>query len=379
MITVLIACAMSISNPGAEAVQRLGFDPARLQTMRERMAEVVAHGRLHGIVTLIEKGGKIVSLDAYGTRTVGGTEPMRADTIFQIMSMTKPVAAVAVAILVERGQLRWNDPVSDYIPAIGELRLANGSRPASPIRIRHLLSHTSGISSDMPIDDDDRASLTLGQFVDQYISKQPLRTEPGTEERYSGPGLSVAGRIVEIVSKRSLEDFCQSEIFGKLGMPDTTYFVSAGKVSRLAGVGRRESGRLIADTSDPARPGAKFANPAGGLYATALDMAKFQRGMLKKAGGLLSPATVELMTTPGPRIPGSGEEHGFGLGFSIVRGPGPTRTLLPAGSFGHSGAFGTYMWSDPKNDIVGVFMSQRLGGVDREIDLFRTLVYAALR
>lgn len=304
---------------------------------------------------------------------------MRTDAIFQVMSMTKPVAAVAVALLVERGQLRWNDPVSDYLPAFGGLRKADGSLPSSPIRLRHLLSHTSGISSDMPIDDDNRASLTLAQFVDEYIVKQPLRNEPGAEERYSGPGTTVAGRIVEIVSRMAFADFCKAEVFDRLGMPDTHFFIPATKKSRLAGVGRRENGRLIPDPSDPSRPGARFANPAGGLYATALDMAKFQRAMLRKRGGLLSPATVDLMTTPGPPLPGSGEEHGFGIGFSIVRGPAPARSLVPAGSFGHSGAFGTYMWSDPANDIVGVFMSQRLGGVDREIDLFRTLVYSALR
>ena len=369
----------SFSNPGPGAEQQLGFDPARLQVLRERMASVVSEGRLHGIVTLIERGGKIVCLDAFGTRTVGGSEPMRTDTIFQVMSMTKPVTAVAAAILVERGLLRWNDPASDYIPAVGSLKLENGSAPTTPIRLRHLLNHTSGISSDMPIDDDDRAALTLAQFVDRFIAMQPLRAEPGTEERYSGPGISLAGRILEIVSKQSLEDFCRQAIFAPLQMSDTTFFISASKVGRLAGVGRREGGRLIPDSADPSRPGAKFANPAGGLYATAMDMARFQRAMLKKRGGLLSSATVDLMTTPSPRIPGSGEEQGFGLGFSTVRGPGPARNLLPAGSFGHSGAFGTYMWSDPENDIVGVFMSQRLGGVDREIDLFRTLTYSALR
>lgn len=375
----LVACSGAYATPDANAEQRLGFDPRRLQTMRERMAEVVSQGRLHGIVTLIERGGRVVSFDAYGIRVPGGTEPMRTDTIFQVMSMTKPVAAVAAAILVERGKLRWNDAVSDYVPAIGELRLTSGERPSNPIRLRHLLNHSSGISSDMPIDDDDRASLTLAQFVDRYIAKQPLRSEPGAEERYSGPGLTLAGRIVEIVSNQSLQDFSRAEIFEKLGMSDTAYFLPDTKKPRLSGVGRREGGKLTADPSDPSRPGSKFANPAGGLYSTALDMAKFQRSMLTKRQGLLSPATVRLMTTPGPKIAGGGEDHGFGLGFSIVRGPGPTQSLLPAGSFGHSGAFGTYMWSDPENDIVGVFMSQRLGGVDREIDLFRTLVYSALR
>lgn len=378
-LSASLVVAAAFLNPKAEAEQNLGFDPTRLQTMRDRMAQIIAEGRLHGIVTLIERGGKIVSLDAFGTRTVGGTEPMRTDTIFQIMSMTKPVAAVAAAILVERGQLRWNDTAADYVPAIGNLKLGNGVAPSSPIRIRHLLNHTSGISSDMPIDDDDRAALTLGQFVDRYIAVQPLRTEPGMEERYSGPGISLAGRIVEIVAKESLEAFCQKEIFGPLKMDDTAFFLPPAKATRLSGVGRRDGNRLIADTADPTRPGARFANPAGGLYSTAIDMARFQRAMLKRKGGLLSPATVDFMSTPSPSVPGSGEEHGFGMGFSIVRGPGPARNLLPAGSFGHSGAFGTYMWSDPVNDIVGVFMSQRLGGVDREIDLFRTLTYSALR
>lgn len=356
-----------------------GFDPAKLQTMRDRMSQVVREGQLHGFVTLIERHGKIVSLDAFGTREAGANEPMKPDTIFQIMSMTKPVTAVAAAILVERGKMRWNDRVSDYLPAFADIRLADGRKPSTPIYVRQLFNHSSGISSDMPIDDSDRARLTLGQFVSRYIEKQPLRAEPGTEERYSGPGITVGGRIVEIVSGTSFEEFCRREIFAPLGMKDTAFFFPSSSRGRLSGVGVRDKGKLIADKEDPSRPGAVFANPAGGLYSTARDMAKFMRNMLRKRAGLLSAATVRLMTTPSPRLPGSGEEHAFGIGFSIVREPGPSRSLLPAGTFGHSGAFGSYMWADPANDMVGVFMSQRLGGVEREIDLFRTMVYSALR
>ena len=356
-----------------------GFDAAKLRAMRDRMAQVVREGQLHGIVTLIERHGKIVSLDAFGTREVGGREPMKTDTIFQIMSMTKPVTAVAAALLVEKGKLRWNDRVSDYLPAFADIRLADGRKPMSPIYVRQLFNHSSGISSDMPIEDSDRARLTLGQFVSQYIEKQPLRAEPGTEERYSGPGISVGGRIVEVVSGTSFEQFCHREVFARLGMNDTAFFLPVLSRGRLSGVGMRDKGKLMAFSEDPSRPGAVFANPAGGLYSTAEDMAKFMRDMLRKRGGLLSPATVRLMATPSPKLPGSGDEHAFGIGFSIVRGPGPARSLLPEGTFGHSGAFGSYMWADPANDLVGVFMSQRLGGVDREIDLFRTMVYASLK
>ena len=345
--------------------------------MRNRMAALVNEGKLHGIVTLIERHGKIVSLDAFGTRTVGGKEPMRADTIFQIQSMTKPVAAVAAAILVERGRLRWNDSASTYLPAFESMKLSSGEAAKTPIQLRHLLNHTSGISSDMPVEDEDRASMTLAQFV-ELIEKQPLRSEPGTEVRYSGPGFSVAGRIVEIVSRKPFEVFCEDEIFRPLGMADTHYFLPKSKENRLSGVASRDSDALKPLPADPMRTGSKFANPAGGLYSTARDMARFQRDMLQKKGRILSREMIRLMTTASPRIPGSSEEFGYGIGWSIARGPGPTRSLLPPGTFGHVGAFGTYSWSDPENDIVGVFMTQGAFGLDAEIATFRTMVYASL-
>ncbi len=375
-LSMAMPCPALELRPSEAEIQRLGFDPARIRAMRDRMAAAVSSGSLHGVVTLFERHGKVVSLDAFGTLRVGTPEPMRSDAIFQVMSMSKPVTAVAVAILAERGLLRFNDSAALYLPAFAEMKLADGKRSETPIRIHHLLSHTSGIAGDMPIEDEDRARMTLGAFVD-LVSKQPLRSEPGAETRYSGPGTSVAGRIVEVVSKKAFDRFCADEIFTRLEMLDSHFFLPRGLAGRLAGLGVWEQGKLAAGKDDPMRPGSRFANPAGGLYSTARDMARFHRAMLEK-GRLLSPGMVRLMTSPGPRLPGGSEESGFGLGWSVSRGPGPSRSLLPPGAFGHSGAFGTYGWADPTNDIVGVFMAQRIGGEVREIEIFRSMVYAAL-
>ncbi len=383
MIAVVLALALTvpITTKGASdsEARRLGFDPAKIQAMRTRLQSFVAEGRLPGMVVLIQRHGKLVSLDAIGYRAVGATAPMTADIVFQTMSMTKPFTATALCMLVERGLVRLSDPVSRYLPEFGKLRLKDGVAPSGPVRVRHLLNHTSGIASDMPISDEDRAGTTLQQFV-ELVARQPLVTEPGTAERYSGPAISVAGRIVEVVSGKPFERFLADEIFRPLGMNNSWMFLPAEERARLAGVSVLEDEQLKAETGDPARTGARFANPAGGLYSTAEDLARWHQAMLGGGAPVIGKTMLKLMTTlPTSRPIGAGEEVGFGVGWSVVRAPGPSSSLLPAGTFGHAGAYGSYSWTDPTTGIVGVFLSQRVFGADREIDAFRTMVYAAAK
>lgn len=357
---------LSTRSASPDGLRRLGFEPSRIQALRERMQGFVSSGELTGCVGLVWRHGKLVTWDAVGYLDVSQTKPMAFDTVFQAMSMTKPLAAAAVCLLVERGLVRLNDPVQRYLPAFDRR-----------IRVRHLLDHTSGIPSDMPVSDEERAKWTLAEFVD-LVAKQPLLTEPGTAERYSGPAISTAGRIVEIVSGKSFEQFLRKELFEPLKMRSSWMFLPPAERARLAEVPALESGRLVPTSDDPARPGARFANPAGGLYSTAADLARWHQAMLDGGKPVLSKATVDRMVRlPDTRPAGAGEEFGFGLGWSVARKR--TSGLLPAGTFGHSGAFGTYGWADSSTGIVGVFLAQRLYGAEREIDVFRTMVYAALR
>jgi len=374
------------ANNTSQMVQQR-VNQEQIQRLERQMASEVAQQKMVGCVGLVMRNGRLLWSAGIGYANLESRSPMRPDAIFQVMSMTKPVAAVAAMILVERGQLRLHDPVADYLPEFSSIKVKGEGGlkdPASAPRVRQLFQHTSGIASDTPISDEDRASLTLAQFV-KLVSEQPLFADPGTAERYSGPAVSTLGRIVEVVSGQRFEDFCQKEIFDPLGMKDTHYFLPASKSGRLAMVYRIEDGKIEKDSGDPLRKGARFANPAGGLYSTASDMAAFHQMMAN--GGILAdkrvlaPLTVRAMTTiSSPTIlPGASQDLGYGLMWSIVRGPAPSRSLQTPGSFGHAGAFGTYGWVDPSQGLVAIFMSQRAWGADREIDLFRAMVNASLR
>jgi CubicO group peptidase (beta-lactamase class C family) len=367
---------ITTKSASAAETARLGFDPHRLQSMRQRLSEFVHQGQISGAVTLIQRKGRLVSMDAIGYKSLETKEPMAFDTVFQAWSMTKPFTAVAISVLVERGLLRLQDPVQRYLPEFQAMKLRNGQAPGDSIRISQLLNHTSGIGSDTPISDEDRSKMTLKEFV-SLVARQPLENAPGTTVQYSGPGISVAGRIVEVVSGVSFEAFLEREIFQKLSLRSSWMFLPEAMRPRLASGYSLEDGKLTLVSTDPFRIGSRFANPAGGLYSTASDIAAWQQAMLDGGAPILSSAMLNRMTQVAPSAVG-GSDHAFGLGWSVVRGPGATGSLVPAGTFGHSGAYGTYGWSDPKNQMVGVIMIQRAGGAEREVDVFRTMAYASL-
>lgn len=358
-----------------------------LEAIPMRMKEFVDEGRIAGSVTLVMQRGKVVRLDAVGYRDLETRTPMTSDTIFQIMSMTKPVTAVAIMMLADEGKLSLNDPVERFLPGFSQLKMEDGKSPQRRLRISHLLTHTSGLpgTDPRPLDDDMKRKLTLADLVDR-IPTLSLRSEPGAIVSYSGPGLTVAGRIVEVVSKQPLQRFLQDRLFGPLGMPDTSFFADPKKAARMASVYTREGQRtpLVKSSENIMRPGAKLANPAGGLYSTAEDMAKFHQLILNEGvwngRRLLSKAACQTMTqvqSPLPP-PGSSDSTTYGYGWAVIAGPSNTATMMNPGVFGHSGAFGTYGWGDPRRKVVGILMTQLIGGDSVITDAFRTLVNASI-
>ncbi|MBS1705414.1 MAG: beta-lactamase family protein [Armatimonadetes bacterium] len=359
--------ALLLLSHGTATVQ--GFDVQRLHLIGTRMREFVDQKQVAGVVTLIQRKGHRVWLDCQGLANVEERRPMEPDTIFQVMSMTKPVTAIAVMLCVERGLLRLDDKVERYLPQFANLKVAQADGTLKPrtkaLTVRHLLTHTSGLSSTDPggLSDDEKIKLTLAQYADHFGS-DPLQAQPGERIAYSGPGIAAAGRIVEIVTGQKLEDFMQNEIFGPLGMKDTTFFARESAHPRIASMYVAEKGILSKFQPDPFRKGAKLANPAGGLYSTASDMATLiqciaNHGSLGKFR-MLSPRSTEVMTTvqTGDLLSDGSDAQGYGLGFSVIRGAAGTQTLRPIGSFGHTGAFCTEYWADPKSGVVCVFMSQ---------------------
>lgn len=386
-------------NPG-----KAGMDPERLARIPARMKAFVDRGTIPGAVTLIARHAAIASLEAVGSQDIESRKPMRTDTIFQIMSMTKPVTAVALMMLVEEGKVVLSEPLEKYLPEFRGLWVsepgASGNerrqvRPSRPITLRDLLTHTSGMAPIPPAGAAEllsRLNLTLAEAVALY-SQQPLDFQPGTRWQYSNPGIATVGRVVEVISGQPFEKFLESRIFQPLGMKDSFLFPPAEKTERIAMVYDLENGKLKRAGAnilggDPAthRKGARYSGPEYAMYSTALDLAAFYQMVLNggtyNAKRLLSKASVELMTSlhtgdidPAGHTPGKG----YGLAWTVVKDPRGTLHLESMGTCGHGGAFGTEGWVDAKKDLIGVFLIQRSsGGSPEESDAFKAMAVAAI-
>lgn len=337
-----------------------GMDEQALAKINQRMREFVDAQQASGAVTLIARRGRVVHLGASGKADIATGREMAPDTLFAIASMTKPITAAAVMILQDEDRLGLDDPVSKYIPGFKEMRLADGKPPAREITIRDCLRHTNGLVSDQ------RNVGSLAETA-EHLAKSQLAFEPGSKWQY-GPGLSVAGRIVEVVAQLPFDQFLAERIFQPLQMGDTSFRPSAEQQQRLA--------RLYQPTADKqgVEPGAHWLfeispdtvpNPSGGLFSTAGDLVRFYQMVLN--GGdlngkrILSRSAVQQMTSlqSGDLETGFTPGNGWGLGFCLIREPqGPTASLS-AGSFGHGGAFGTQGWIDPQREMIFILLVAR--------------------
>ncbi len=344
-----------------------GLDEASLVKIDSRMQEFIDAKQIAGAVTLVARRGRVAHVGAVGKADVASGREMSADTVFAIASMTKPITAASVMILNDEGKLKLDDPVSKYIPAFKDTKLAGGKMPTREITIRDCLRHTNGLVSDQ------RNVGTLANTV-ELLAKSELVFEPGSKWQY-GPGLSVAGRVVEVVSGKPFDQFLAERIFSPLEMKETSFHPTEEQLKRLALMyqptadkkdiepGNHWLYEVSADTSP---------NPSGGLYSTSSDLVRFYQMVLN--GGdlnskrILSAAAVKEMTSVQTSeletgfTPGSG----WGLGFSLVQKPQGATGMLAPGSFGHGGAFGTQGWIDPKSEMIFVLLiaRQNFGGGD---------------
>jgi CubicO group peptidase (beta-lactamase class C family) len=311
---------------------------------------------------------------------------MRTDTIFAIHSMTKPVTAAGIMILVDEGRIAIVDPVQKFLPEFRDLKLQTGAAPARPVNLRDLLTHTSGYLGGAPELKEGRTQHTLAEVV-QLEARQPLQYEPGTRWRYSNAGIAALGRVIEVVSGQPYERFIEARILRPLGMQDTFYFPPQEKRSRIAAAYTDEKGTLVRAGVDLYKEGARYPGPEGGLYSTAADMSRFYQMMLN--GGtldghrILSRFAVRLMTQvhTGELQAGFAPGIGFGLGWSVVRSVEGTFRGNSIGTYQHGGAWRTIGWVDPEKDLVGVFMMQRTNGggdVADEMNAFMQLAAAAI-
>ena len=311
------------------------------------LAPLVEDHVLSGAVMLVADRERILHLEAVGFSELAARHPLRTDSLFWIASMTKPLTAAALMMLVDEGRVNVDAPASTYLPQFArvQLRQADGSlrAPARPILVRHLLSHTSGIRyvdtqvatplDSIPLEH----SLTL-DLID------PLATEPGESYFYTNTGIDAAALIVERISGRPFEAFLQERLLTPLGMRDTTFFPTSAQLARVPRTYRIDPAKKtleetrIEHLTYPLDGPGRHASPSGGLFSTARDMSRFCQMLLN--GGvfegkrLLSANAVRAMTTKqtGAEIDA---RYGFGLSAS------------PDGSeFGHGGAHNTFMTVD---------------------------------
>ncbi|MBC7968382.1 MAG: beta-lactamase family protein, partial [Fuerstia sp.] len=361
-----------------------GLDEAALRQIDTRMQEFVAAKQISGAVTLVARRGRVVHLGAVGKADVAGGRDMAVDTVFAIASMTKPITAGSVMILQDEGKLKLDDPVSKYIPAFKDTKVTGGKAPSREITIRDCLMHTNGLVSDQ------RNVGTLANTV-ELLAKSELAFEPGSKWQY-GPGLSVAGRVVEIVSGKPFDQFLVERIFAPLEMNQTSFHPTDEQLQRLALLYQP-----TADKKDIERGNhwlyevnaATSPNPSGGLYSIASDLVRFYQMVLN--GGdlngkrILSADAVKQMTSlqSGELETGFTPGNGWGLGFCLIRKPQGATEMLAPGSFGHGGAFGTQGWIDPKQQMIFVLLIARqnfAGGDASDIRTeFQRLAVGAIR
>ncbi len=365
----LASLAFAAPNPNAPAL-----NAARLAEVPKQFQKFVDEGAIAGAVTLVARHDKVVALEAVGFAELASKKPMRSDQLFWIASMTKPLTATAVLMLQDAGRLNVNDPVEKYLPEFhGQWMIAENAtnslllkRPARPITLHDLLTHTSGIG-DMP---PPRVETTLAELVIGYANK-PLAFEPGSKWTYSTAGINTLGRIVEVVSGQPFAEFLDERILHPLGMKSTTFWPTARQARRLAtayapgpggkGLAPVDIYFIKGGVENRARP----PLPGGGLFSTAEDMAKFYQCILNDgvAGGkrLLSKEAVAQMTSvqTGELKCGFVDGMAFGLGWGVVRQPQGVTAMLAPGTFGHGGAYGTQGWVDAQNDLIYVMMIQR--------------------
>ncbi|MGX1564810.1 serine hydrolase domain-containing protein [Streptomyces sp. NPDC055506] len=373
-----------------------GLDPKVLDDMDRHFTRLVDEGRLPGFLVSVARAGHVAHLTTHGLRDIAAGLPVEPDTLWRVYSMTKPVTAVAALLLVEEGRLSLDDPVAHHLPAFAEPRVYVGgsgadvrTRPAEgPILVRHLMTHTSGLTFGFyhthPVDALYRAAglessvppgADLAETIEVYAGL-PLQFEPGTEWNYSVAS-NVLGRIIEVVSGQPLDVFCAERVFGPLGMTDAGFHVTDEQAPRLSEMyGEKEGGGIEPIPGLPLHGRPRFLSGSGGMVASAHDYHRFME-LLRRRGELdgvrlLAPGTVDLMTRnhlpdgadlrsfgsrPAHDEPGN-EGVGFGLNCSVVIDP--SRTLAPSGlgAYGWSGVATTTFWVDPGRDLTVQFMTQ---------------------
>lgn len=356
-VGICAAGQTTVTSEGKKAVNEGKGD-----ALNAYLQHLVDDGTMAGAVVLVADRNRILTLEPVGYRDLAAKAPMKADSLFWIASTTKPMTATAFMMLVDEGKVNLDDPVEKYLPEFhGQMvRTKDATAPvpaAHPIKIREILSHTSGLPFKSKAQPGALDLLPLKDAVKTFAA-EPLNFQPGTSYAYSNEGLNTAARILEVVSGRSYEQFLQEKLFDPLGMKDTTFWPNEGQVSRIARSYKADpttKGLVAVDVDQLTYPlndrSRRYPMPAGGLFSTASDVAKFCQMILNggTVGGkrLVSEAAIHEMT----KVQNGGMEgKNYGLGWAV-----------DGSRFGHGGAYNNDMEIDPDGNRIVIFMVQQSG------------------
>ncbi len=415
-VALLTLCALtsaSAQKPVGNKPESVGLSSERLQRINQLIERKIKEGKVVGAVTLVARRGKVAHLAVAGQADVEAGKPLKPDAIFRIYSMTKPITTVAAMMLLEEGKYQLDDPLHLYLPEFKDVMVAGEGgalvKPKRPLTPRDLMSHTSGMTygifSNTEVDKQYRAAnlfspdMTLAEFS-KKVAALPLLFHPGEQWNY-GVSTDILGRLVEVLSGMTLDEFFHQRIFKPLGMNDTGFDVPAAKIERFTtnyqwgaspfALGEGAGNRTVADhpsKSAYARP-ARFYSGGGGLVSTAQDYLRFCQMVLN--GGaldgvrLLSPKSVQLMSMdhtkrarPSAAGPALSKGAGFGLGFQVVIDSAEQQRLGSVGTIDWSGAASTHFFIDPQEQLIGILMVQKFPADFRLMAEFRTAVYQAI-
>lgn len=381
------ATGLRAGLPEAEPAS-LGFSAERLARIDQAILRRIERHEIPGAVTLVARRGRVVHLSAQGEADLVKRTPLRTDTIFRIASMTKPIASLATLMLYEEGHFFLDDPIAKFLPAFKQMRVLAGAAPPGvhvpfsgaatvpavrPITVRDCLTHTAGFAANPATPGGNGAVRSIAEQVEELATK-PLVFQPGTNWLY-GPGLNVAGVLVETISGQTLDAFMRGRIFDPLGMPDSSFYLPEEKLDRFPPLYQSEpavesNGWQLREIDQP-ETSTKVRGPkiqfggSGGLLSTAPDYARFAQLLLN--GGeldgvrLLGRKTVELMTTNHTGdfyIYVRGRGFGYGLGVGVRLDLTGTPAVGTPGTYGWGGAYSTYYFADPTEQLLGLIFLQ---------------------
>jgi CubicO group peptidase (beta-lactamase class C family) len=420
LVIILAALVMTGVRPAAQneglpmaKPESVGVSSKRLERVRAFIQEYIDTNQIAGAVSLIARKGKVVHFEAQGWRHKEENQPMQKDTIFELMSMTKPIVSTALMMLWEDGKFLLDDPISKWLPSYAnKMVMVNGKLvKAEPVTVRHVLTHTSGLSlSPTPTPSIENATATpeqtartvaaadararggaaagaggqgrgrgagggqqqaqprvLAEMVER-AAPYPLLFQPGTEWRY-GDSTDYVAILVEKISGMTLDDFLRKRIFEPLGMRDTFYNVPQDRVNRVSAVYRPDpanNNKIILRSRPEFRPPTTLYRGIAGLKGTTADYWRFCQMLLN--GGeldgvrLLGRMTVDMMFSnhigSGKPVTVRGPGYGFGLGAGVLTDPATARDALSIGTWSWGGANGTIFWIDPMEDLIPIMMIQ---------------------